>query len=220
MNRSKIVADGELAKIVPALQLQVSRDFAPIWGVDATLKFAGSKAQPGDWELVVLDTPDDVDYLGYHETDSDSPIGFVFASLDLDRGDELSATASHEILEMLADPFILNSVVKGRTAYAIEVCDPCQDDKYGYKINGFLVSDFVTPDWFGVRVTGRFDHKRHIRKAWEILPGGYIPKTRVGRGVLGQAGRWIVARDKGRNLLESLVPKFSRRWRRLHRRAA
>lgn len=218
VNRSTLVKDSELRKIVPALQVQVSRDFSPIWGVDARITFAGKEARKGEWELYFLDTPSDVDYLGYHETDDDSPVGFVFASLELDRGHELSSTASHEVLEMLADAFLLNSVVKGRIAYAVEVCDPCQDDRWGYRVGGFLMSDFVHPDWFGVSVTGKFDFRGHIRKAWEILPGGYIPKWRVAR--TGRLHDWIVARKDGRRLAEHLIPKFSRRWRRIHRRLA
>jgi len=218
VNRSKLVKDSELKKIVPALQTQVSRDFASVWGNDGRIVFAGDKPQAGQWELYIVDTPEDVDYLGYHDTDSDSAVGFVFASLELDKGHELSSTVSHEVLEMLANPFLLNDHVKGRVAYAIEVCDPVQDDRYGYTVGGFLMSDFITPDWFGKRVSGRFDFRKHIRKAWEILPGGYMPKTRV--GIASRIGDWVVAKPKGRLLSQHLIPRFSRRWRRIHRRLA
>jgi len=33
--------------------------------------------------------------------------------------------------------------------WTAEVCDPVEDDKYGYEIGGILVADFVTPNWFG-----------------------------------------------------------------------
>ena len=43
------VADAEISNIIPALQAQVSEDFAPIWGVDATIEFVAKRV--GDWML-------------------------------------------------------------------------------------------------------------------------------------------------------------------------
>ena len=40
---------------------------------------------------------------------------------------------------------------KERVHYLVEVCDPCEDGKCAYYINGVLVSDFYTPDYFDPR---------------------------------------------------------------------
>lgn len=56
------------------------------------------------------------------------PLGKVFAGTDLKYGYTWSVTASHELLEMLADPninltvLLQNSETAG-TLYAYEVCD-------------------------------------------------------------------------------------------------
>ena len=62
-------------------------------------------------------------------------------------------TASHELLEMLVDPDINMAVLVHPTPnesklYAYEVCDACQDDSFGYDIDGVTVGDFVYPAYF------------------------------------------------------------------------
>ena len=37
INASTVLQDSQVQAIVPALQTQVHRDFAPVWGVDADL---------------------------------------------------------------------------------------------------------------------------------------------------------------------------------------
>jgi hypothetical protein len=84
---------------------------------------------------------------------------------------------------MLGDPDINLTVFvqdgdrpKGRL-YAYEVCDACEDDSFGYTIDGVLVSDFVYPAWFeSFRKAGstQFDRQRHIRRPFDLLRGGYI----------------------------------------------
>src|SRR6266581_3514657 len=92
--------------------------------------------------------------LGYHDlTKQGLPLGKVFAGSDMKLGYNWTVTASHELLEMLADPdinltaFVQDSDTSG-ILYAYETADACEADEYGYKIDGVLVSDFVFPSWF------------------------------------------------------------------------
>jgi len=183
VNESTVVPDITLKPIVDALQIQVSRDFAPIWGIDASVVFipTGAKAHPTDWQLGIFDTSDQAGALGYHDVTNDGlPLGKVFAKTDLQFGSSLSVTMSHELLEMLLDPdvnlsvFVQTTDVNG-TIYAYEAADACEDDQFGYDINGVLVSDFVYPAWFeSFRTTGPFDYQKKISKPFELLTGGYI----------------------------------------------
>jgi hypothetical protein len=118
------------------------------------------------------------------------PIGKVFAASDLKFGSSWSVTASHELLEMLADPninltvFVQNANTTG-TLYAYEVCDSCEDDSFGYQINNILVSDFVYPAWFeSFRAQGstQFDRMNRIQSPLELLSGGYIGVFNVADG--------------------------------------
>lgn len=185
INSSTVVADAEVVAAVTNLQIQVHRDFAPIWGVDADLTFYPATNAPpaGTWWLVVLDNSDQAGALGYHDLTSDGlPLGKVFAGTDKQYGSAWTVTASHELLEMLGDPDINlcasgpapNSVLR---FYGYEVADACEADQFGYSINGTLVSDFVYPAWFeSFRSPGstQFDYQNKIQAPFQLLSGGYI----------------------------------------------
>ncbi|WP_374349537.1 hypothetical protein, partial [Chitinimonas sp.] len=155
INASTMVNDADATAVVAALQTQVSRDFAPAWGIDATLRLVpkGGKPEKGEWWLTLLDDSDQASALGYHDlTKSGLPSGKVFVKSSQSSHVHWSVTASHEVLEMLVDPNINLTVFeqssKGSRLYAYEVCDACEGDDYAYKIDGVLVSDFVYPAWF------------------------------------------------------------------------
>src|SRR5882672_8318647 len=102
-NRSSVLKDASVEAMVVALQKQVTDDFRPIWGGGADLVFVPSKKKaPKDaWWLMVLDTSDQADALGYHDvTAAGLPLGKAFAKSDLDAGYTPSVTVSHELLEM------------------------------------------------------------------------------------------------------------------------
>jgi len=193
INASSVLNDDEIAAAVPALQRQVSEHFAPVWGIDATLYVVPRGAPPpaGIWWLVVLDNSDKAGELGYHDITNDGmPIGKVFAETDIRGGFSWTVTASHELLEMLADPDISRNVlVEGAgntgTLYALEVCDPCEADQHGYTIDGVLVSDFVFPSWFEsfwAPGSTQFDATQQINQPFALAPEGYILTYDIGSG--------------------------------------
>ncbi len=183
MNQSTVVKDNDAEKVVGILQTQVTRDFAPVWGINADLRFvqSGKKPNAGEWWLVILDDADQAGALGYHDVTSEGlPLGKVFARTSMNYKEQWNVTASHELLEMLGDPEINLAVLEesstGGRLYAYEVCDACESDKFGYKINGVAVSDFVFPSWFeSFRKAGtQFDFTKSIKKPFQLLSGGYI----------------------------------------------
>ena len=193
INASTVLADSDIEPVVEALQQQVTRDFRPPWGIDARLSFVPKGATPpGDtWWLTILDDADQAGALGYHDLTTEGlPLGKVFAGTDLKYGYTWSVTASHELLEMLADPninltvFVQSSDTAGKL-YAYEVADACEADENGYKIGDVLVSDFVFPAWFeDFRTEGstQFDQTNKITLPFQLLAGGYIGVFDVNSG--------------------------------------
>jgi len=177
-NASTCLSDAQVEAVLPALQKQVTDEFQAYWELDCTLSFL-SKEKPLTqdwWQIVVMDNPDQAGALGYHElTSQGAPLGKIFAQLDLNSGSSWTATLSHELLEMLADPWI-NWCAFGsdNKIYALEVCDAVEADNLGYFIDGVLVSDFVTPAWFEPTCADRMDFKQHLAKELELARGGYI----------------------------------------------
>ncbi|CAM6053335.1 unnamed protein product [Sphagnum tenellum] len=186
VNLSTVATDAEIINIMNAIQIQIDRDFAPIWATSANLIFLPKTATipANNWVVQILDTSDQQGALGYHETTaSGMPIGKIFAKSDAQYNLSLSVTMSHEILECLADPlidltvFAQTSNTEG-TLVAYESCDAVESDELGYKINGVLVSDFVTPAFFETSNTlpagTKYDFCGHLTAPLSIAPGGYL----------------------------------------------
>lgn len=184
LNRSTVMTDDEVQKITAALQRQVTEHYAPLWGVDARLTFLPKSKTTGwerKWNLVVLDTSDEANALGYHDlTPDDLPLGKAFAKTTQMYHHAVSGTMSHELLEMLGDPGI-NLVATvylqngGLRLYAYENCDAVEAG--GYEIDGVQVSNFCTPFWFMPHTQGKavqFDYLRKCTAPLQLLKGGYL----------------------------------------------
>jgi hypothetical protein len=184
-----------------AVQKQITRDFTPLWGLRATVDaFEDLASVPSDYHpVVVFGDPDELigrldfaiggDYAAQLIDDFErerlsglhlnaftrQPFALVAAS------DVWSMTASHEMLEMLADPFGNRLIAAAhplnpdqRVKYLLEVCDPCQG--IWYPVNGVPVSDFYTPRYFDPVAVGgsRYSYTGVIKSPLQILPGGYL----------------------------------------------
>jgi hypothetical protein len=182
INESTAIADSAVQQMIPAFQTQWSRDLAPVWGLEQAQFTWSPKTQApaaGAWWVVFLDDSDQAKALAYHDlTDDGLPISKVFVKSILADGSSVSVGATHEICEMAVDPTLnLAAQDSGGTFWAYEVCDPVEDDRYGYDIGGVTVTDFVTADWFGFKnAAGAVDFKSNATKPFEVLAGGYAQK--------------------------------------------
>ncbi len=182
INQSTVVSDTAVKIAMLALQQQVSWHFAPVWKVDASLGFMPKGVTPPTdaWWVVILDNSDQAGALGYHDlTPQGLPLAKVFAKTDAQYGLKWTITASHEITEMLADPFISEGVIyqpstNNGYVFAREVGDPVENDALGYQINGVWVSDFVFPAWFQPGLPGPWDYMKHCTGPLQLTRGGYI----------------------------------------------
>jgi hypothetical protein len=172
-----------------------------LWGLRATLDtFEDLSSVPSDYHPVVLFS-DSEELIGQLE----GAIGPEYTARlvdDFERGrltglhlnaftrqpfalveasDAWSVTISHEVLEMIADPYGNRLVAAAhpldpgvRVKYLLEVCDPCQ--AIWYPVNGVPVSDFYLPRYFDpVAVESlRYSFTGQITGPLEILEGGYL----------------------------------------------
>jgi hypothetical protein len=181
INQSTAVTTDQLTAIIPDLQSQVSQDFAPVWGRDVNLYVATPQTViAGDWTLYLKDTTDVPGEGGYHQLDASGvPTAFAFVK---NSTIPWTVVVSHELLEMLADPYIDSSTFymeqnNQELMVIVEVCDPCQANTY--KKGDILVSDFVTPKWFIPGATGPFDYLNVIQNSLTLARGGYISYQQV-----------------------------------------
>jgi hypothetical protein len=187
-NESSVCTDEEIAKITAALQRQVDHDFRPTWGIAAELTAVpkGQAPSASAWVLGVFDDSDQPGALGYHDlTPQLHPVGKVFAATDKKYGSEVSVTCSHELLEMLGDPYINTSSLDPKTGrlYAYESSDAVEADDLGYEVDGVLVSDFVLPQFFDPQHAGKgqpLSFKGNVHEPFSLAKGGYLQYLDLG----------------------------------------
>jgi hypothetical protein len=175
----------DVSAVAAAIQKQVTRDFGPAWQVSATVdSFEKLEAVPVDyWPVIIRGDIEEPGAAGYHTDDHGQP----FSLIQADPGWEL--TASHEVLEMLADPFG-NRTLAGappskapvpvsrftRVLYLVEVCDPCEASQFAYEVNGVSLSDFITPHYYDPNgATGvQYSFRGNIKEPHSVLDDGYV----------------------------------------------
>jgi hypothetical protein len=177
-NTSSRVRDDDLAAMCAAVQKQVNQDVTPEWHVAASVQlFPAGRIPLGYWPITVSDGIDAPGAAGYHDDDHRQP----YAKVDATAGD-ISSTLSHEIIEMIVDPFgsrlwVYHTPSGDRVRVLIEACDP--PEAKDYLVDGIPVSDFVLPAYYR-------HHKQHVQlthlnvemqptpAGLQLAPGGYV----------------------------------------------
>jgi hypothetical protein len=168
-------------RISAALQKQATRDLAPIWEVSATVDAFDQLGHVpvGTWPIIIGgNVPPGAG--GFHTDKNGQPLAIVRAYRDINM---LCQVCSHEMLEMLVDPFGSRFVPgdspmpdQGRVNFLVEACDPSEAANFGYTVNNLLVSDFYTPHFFDpVQSPGvRYSFIGAVTEPRQVLKGGYL----------------------------------------------
>lgn len=170
--------------------MQVYRHAAPAWGrlPMPVMFYPAPELVPEDAdEIVILDSPDEADALGYHSETPDGRVyGKVFVDPILDNGGtvlrgalSVSVVLSHEVLEQFIDPDCnLWADAGNGKLYAIEVADPVEADAYTILVKNrrISVSNFVFPEWFDKEnpLKTRFDQMKKLTRPFSMTKGGYV----------------------------------------------
>lgn len=174
--------------VADALNVQALQDLSVHWPVKATVQHLPSPDLiPVDvWPIFLVDSLPPGEG-GFHMDQHNQPYAKVRTDVAVD---EWTVAASHELCEMLVDPFgnrmQSSRAIKiehgdvvdapGQFSYLVESADPCEALEYSYNIHGIAVSDFITPNYYDpVKVSGRsYSFTGAIQRPRQILPGGYI----------------------------------------------
>src|SRR5262249_27062034 len=147
-----VLSFSDLSRTSAAIQKQVMEDLARHWHVQATVDAFPDiqHAPPGYWHVIIVDEDPrlaESPIRGFHLDQDHQPFAVIQPT------DHWQRIASHEILEMLVDPFGIKTMVakspideQDLVAFLVEVCDPSED--VSYPVNGILLSDFYTPQYF------------------------------------------------------------------------
>jgi hypothetical protein len=182
------IGHARLAKVAGALNEQVAADFSPIWHVRASVGvYPPDAVTPGIWAIRVRSKLDAPGAAGYHTDENGQPVAYV------EFGHDWPMTASHELVEMLADPWgmrlhqaRLPAGIEGsykkfglasrtsRVSYLLEVGDPCE--MTSYEVGGVDLSDFLYPAWYRTTqpANARYSHAGGCTGPRQVSEGGYV----------------------------------------------
>jgi hypothetical protein len=171
-----------------AFNVQVQRDLPQFWPIQATVRMLANprKTPVGVWPVRLVNNLPPGEG-GIHLDKHNQPYALVEVT---PASNEWTIAASHEIVEMLVDPYgnrLQNSrsiqIVHGKIQdgpgefeYLVEAGDPCEADAYAYSIQGVAVTDFITPHFYDPMTTPgtRYSFTGAVKAPRQILPGGYI----------------------------------------------
>jgi hypothetical protein len=177
-----------LAATAAAFNTQVQRDLPKFWGVNASVRALPNpkKIPVGVWPVMIVSNLPPGEG-GVHEDKHHQPFALVEMSQERDMW---TIAASHEIVEMLVDPYgnrmhsSRSIEVHGKDivdgpqefSYLVEAADPCEGDPFAYSIEGVAVTDFITPNFYDPVTTSgaRYSFTGAIQRPRQILAGGYI----------------------------------------------
>jgi hypothetical protein len=179
ISESKKIKFGDVLRVGAALHTQAVRDLAPTWNISAMVNaYETLEDMPiGYWPMMILDNIHQPGAAGIHQDKDGQPIALVSA------GAGWSLTASHEMIEMLVDPFGRRMAEghspkegQGRVQFLVEPCDPSEDEQFSYSIDDVAVSDFYTPLYFKERPKAgeSYSHTGAIEKPRDVLFNGYL----------------------------------------------
>ncbi len=206
INRSTSITNSDLSIIASACATQISRDFGPVWGknnvpVEATTSDTNLSTNVG--RIYIFDNADQAGSLGYHtESINGIVFGRVFARTILNYGlpvlfnqatpnsITVSSVVSHEILELLGNPFVSlwcdGPNNNGYSEYAYEMCDAVEANVYAINttvvrnrsnvVVKVAVSNFVYPKYFDTAspVGSKLDHLGLLSGPFSMTSGGYM----------------------------------------------
>ena len=193
-----ILGTKELLHVAASLQVQLTRDVGPLWGIPAVISpFITLEDVPPGYIPVVIVPEKRLERHGghaFHIAADDRPVALVEVS------PVWSVVASHELICMVIDPWGRRHIRgtslrdaqaglpgttraprsgdkhdhQGQVEYLVEPPDPIGASCY--PINGVLVSDFVTPSYYDAFDTegARYSFTGRVKAPRQLLEGGYL----------------------------------------------
>lgn len=188
VNETTLLSDNDAFNIAWACDYQLRYHFGRAgWRSDCRCVFlpGGAKAKvPARGAILhLLDTSDQQGALGYHDEDGNEiPRAIVGVQTARQDGDAESEVASHEALELAADPNVNLAALTsdGRRLYALETADAVQGYPYDVgapqgRTTGVTVANFVLPSYFdpNTQPAAKVDFLGRLQGPFTLAPQGY-----------------------------------------------
>lgn len=163
INKTNIL-DEEIEKFVDVFN-KILEEFCNDWKIEKPI----IKYVPKIWqsfEKIKITINEKKEEKGYHGCKKNIPYGMIFINK------EFSVLLSHEIFEILINPYMKEYFEFENKKYKKEVCDPVILNTF--EISGIKISDWLLPSWYDKESKGPYNHLNTLKKPFQIDNGGYI----------------------------------------------
>lgn len=171
-NNSKEISQAQLDAALPAFQVSIDKALGPVWKVRAVLSTDPSDRLNAIMEVELTDSLNCLCY-GYHDVNEGIPKAYIDAQAAELFHNDWRLVASHEIDEMLVDPFLDRTLVYDHKSWIVEICDPVPTGNLAYFVNGIPMSDFIKPNWFKKNSYAQ-DYTHYLSHAGQLYRDGYL----------------------------------------------
>ncbi len=167
------VSQTQIGGFEPAVLEDANDYLAPAWGV-RPVRFANAGGwtsaheRHAGWRMFLTRVGLARGVIGFHYFDRYGPYAVVSATSARRQGKPVSRAVSHELNEMMIDPYA-NLRYEG---YGVEVADPVAD--VDIRLRGVAVADFTTPNWYVWNSDGPWDAASVLAGDHSTTPGGYV----------------------------------------------
>jgi hypothetical protein len=107
----------------------------------------------------------------YHTLENNIPFASIICSSKVS---DLSFMFTHELFELLINPYMSETFTFQNQIYLKEVCDPVT--KNYFIENDLKISDWILPSWFEEGFIGKTNHLNTLTGSFELSSGGYVQK--------------------------------------------
>ena len=107
----------------------------------------------------------------YHTVENNIPFANIFCIPKLN---DLSYIFTHELFELLINPYMSETFIFQNEIYLKEVSDPVCENYFIE--NDLKISDWILPSWFQEDFIGKTNHLNTLKGSFELSPGGYVEK--------------------------------------------
>jgi hypothetical protein len=164
INKTKI-PDEELQNFTDIFNEKLE-DFCNDWKIEKPLIKYVPKIWPS-FEKIKVTLNETQTENAFHGCKNNIPYGNVCII-----NQDFSRLLSHEIFEILINPYMKEYFEFEGKRYKKEVCDPVTLNTF--EISGIKISDWVLPSWYNLDSKGPYNHLNTLKNPFQIDNGGYI----------------------------------------------
>lgn len=173
LNRTSSYNNNQISELVSKIQnSEALKQFCIDWNIEIPKLNYLRIGWPLPSEKSFMNIFDnDIHRKSYHTVHKNIPFAHIFCN---PKSNNLSNIFTHELFELLINPFMSKTFTFKNQIYLKEVSDPVC--KNYFMENDLKISDWVLPSWFQEGFIGKTNHLNTLKKSFELSPGGYVEK--------------------------------------------